>query len=201
MYIELHAASAFSFLQGASLPETLVERAAALGYPALALLDADGVYGAPRFHKAAKHAGLKAIIGAELTISGQWAVGSGQDRAPRHSLPTADCRLPTGTWRLPVLVEAREGYRNLCRLVTRMKMRAAKGEGALALDEFEGYTTGLVALAGRPILDASRYGVGGLLDRIVGLFGRRNVCVELQRHLLRDEEAANVGLESLARAV
>src|SRR5205823_11328752 len=68
MYIELHAASAFSFLQGASLPETLVERAAALGYPALALLDADGVYGAPRFHKAAKQAGLKPIIGAELTI-------------------------------------------------------------------------------------------------------------------------------------
>ena len=68
MYIELHAASAFSFLQGASLPETLVERAAALGYPALALLDADGVYGAPRFHKAATKAGLRAIIGAELTI-------------------------------------------------------------------------------------------------------------------------------------
>src|SRR5678816_31942 len=68
MYIELHAASAFSFLQGASLLETLVERAASLGYPALALLDADGVYGAPRFHKAAKQAGLRAIIGAELTI-------------------------------------------------------------------------------------------------------------------------------------
>jgi hypothetical protein len=68
MYIELHAASAFSFLRGGSLPETLVERAAALGYPALALLDADGVYGAPRFHKAAKQAGLRAIIGAELTI-------------------------------------------------------------------------------------------------------------------------------------
>src|ERR1041384_1338380 len=69
MYVELHAASAFSFLQGASLPETLVERAAAFDYPALALLDADGVYGAPRFHKAAKQAGLKAIIGAELTIA------------------------------------------------------------------------------------------------------------------------------------
>src|SRR5437867_11445381 len=68
VYIELHAASAFSFLQGASLPETLVERAAALGYPAIALVDADGVYGAPRFHKAAKQAGIKAIIGAELTI-------------------------------------------------------------------------------------------------------------------------------------
>ena len=71
MYIELHAASAFSFLQGASLPEALVERAAALGYPALALLDADGVYGAPRFHKAAQQAGLRAIIGAELTIDSQ----------------------------------------------------------------------------------------------------------------------------------
>jgi hypothetical protein len=68
-YIELHAASAFSFLQGASLPEALVERAAALGYSALALLDADGVYGAPRFHKAAAKAGLRAIIGAELTIA------------------------------------------------------------------------------------------------------------------------------------
>src|SRR5512134_766364 len=68
MYIELHAASAFSFLQGASLPETLVERAAALGYPALALLDQDGVYGAPRFHKAARAAGVRPLIGAELTI-------------------------------------------------------------------------------------------------------------------------------------
>src|SRR5512147_1560134 len=70
MYIELHAASAFSFLQGASLPETLVARAAALGYSALALLDADGVYGAPRFHRAATQAGMRAIIGAELTMTG-----------------------------------------------------------------------------------------------------------------------------------
>src|SRR5258705_8215668 len=68
MYVELHAASAFSFLQGASLPEALVDRAALLGYAALALLDRDGVYGAPRFHKAARRAGLRPIIGAELTI-------------------------------------------------------------------------------------------------------------------------------------
>src|ERR1700692_1092953 len=67
-YIELHAASAFSFLQGASLPEALVDRAAALGYPAMALLDRDGVYGAPRFHKAATAAGIRPIIGAELTL-------------------------------------------------------------------------------------------------------------------------------------
>src|SRR5687768_708746 len=69
MYIELHAASAFSFLDGASLPEALVDRASALGYPALAVLDRDGVYGAPRFHLAAKRAGIKAIIGAELTVT------------------------------------------------------------------------------------------------------------------------------------
>ena len=69
VYIELHTSSAFSFLDGASLPEALIDRAAALGYPALALLDRDGVYGAPRFHLAAKRAGIKAIVGAELTVS------------------------------------------------------------------------------------------------------------------------------------
>ena len=70
-YIELHAASAFSFLDGASLPETLVERAATLGYPALALLDRDGVYGIPRFHKAAVAAGIKPIIGKRADHQGQ----------------------------------------------------------------------------------------------------------------------------------
>jgi len=188
VYIELHAASAFSFLQGASLPETFVDRAAALGYPALALLDADGIYGAPRFHKAATEAGLRAIIGAELTIE--------------HGSPKeiAQSRLATTRWSLPVLVESQSGYRNLCRLITRMKMRAAKGEGALALDELEGFTTGLVALGGRPLLDARLHGVGGLLDRLVGLFGRSNVYVEIQRHFLRDEEADNATLTDLARA-
>jgi error-prone DNA polymerase len=202
MYIELHAASAFSFLQGASLPETLVERAAALGYPALALLDANGVYGAPRFHKAAKQAGIKAIIGAELTIGTRDSgLGIRNPRTSNDRIPNPGSRIAAQpTWRLPVLVESTDGYRNLCRLVTRMKMRAAKGEGVLALEEFEGSTTGLIALAGRPILDAAHYGVGGLLDRLVGLFGRGNVYVEMQRHLLRDEEAANVTLDSLARA-
>ena len=80
-----------------------------------------------------------------------------------------------------------------------MKLRAPKGEGALALEEFDGFTTGLVALAGRPVLDARHHGVGGLLDRLVGLFGRGNVCVELQRHLLRDEECENAALTELAR--
>ena len=75
-----------------------------------------------------------------------------------------------------------------------------KGEGALALEELDGFTTGLVALAGRPVLDARRHGVGGMLDRLVGLFGRDHVCVELQRHLLRDEECDNEALTELGRA-
>ena len=202
MYIELHSSSAFSFLRGASLPETLVERAATLGYSALALLDADGVYGAPRFHKAARQAGLKPIIGAELTIAD--AAFKAQSPKPKAQIldprsPIPDPRSPRH-WRLPVLVASQEGYRNLCRLVTRMKMRAPKGAGALMLAELDGCTGGLVALGGRVLLDGHRHGVGGLLDRLVGMFGRRNVYVELQRHFLRDEEADNAALDALAKA-
>src|SRR5687768_15701438 len=176
MYVELHAGSAFSFLDGASLPEALVERAASLGYSSLALLDRDGVYGAPRFHQAARKAGIKAIIGAELTIGGERKLT------------------------LPVLIESREGYQNLCRLVTRMKLRSAKGEGSLSLEELDGYTRGLVALIGRAAIGGRRFGVGGLVDRIVGLFGAANTRIELQRHLLRDEEADNAALRDLASA-
>jgi error-prone DNA polymerase len=178
MYIELHASSAFSFLDGASLPEALVDRAAELGYPALAVLDRDGVYGAPRFHMAATRAGLKAIIGAELTIA----------LRPASRLLT-----------LPVLIESRTGYKNLCRLVSQMKLRAPKGEGTLTLEELDGHTEGLVALVGRAAL-GGRFGVGGLVDRIVGLFGAANTRIELQRHLLRDEEADNAALRDLASA-
>ena len=184
-YIELHTASAFSFLQGASLPESIVERAVDLGYPAVALLDRNGVYGAPRFHKAATAAGLRAIVGAELTIT-------------------------AGGVLLPVLCETQEGYQNLCRLITRMNMRAPKGEGALTLDDLDGSTGGLVALAGRAALWAPsalgashhvrRDGASGLMDRLVGLFGRGGVYVELQRHFRRDEEADNQALVHLASA-
>src|SRR5438445_13296187 len=105
-YIELHTASAFSFLQGASLPEALVDRAADLGYPALALVDRDGVYGAPRFHKAATAAGIRPIIGAELTI--------GEDLR-RPVLDTREGHRPGGSGggedlRGPVL-DTREGHR------------------------------------------------------------------------------------------
>ena len=250
-YIELHAASAFSFLQGASLPETIVDRAAELGYPALALLDRDGLYGAPRFHKAALAAGIRPIVGAELTIAvtteaegeslrssprhGEAAPGVGVGSLRRSVLDTREHHRASASgvgvgslrrsvldthehhrasasgvgvgphasnegWLLPVLCESAEGYRNLCRLITRMKMRAPKGAGALALDDLDGMTGGLVGLAGRPALDTGRFGVGGLLDRLVGLFGRDRLYVELQRHYRRDEEAANETLVEMAAA-
>ena len=205
-YIELHTASAFSFLEAASLPEALVARAAELGYPAIALVDRDGVYGLPRFHKAAAAAGLRAIVGAEVTIcSEQWLV-AGDQCVTRDPLATSHQPLATTTrplataFRLPLLVESPDGYRNLCRLLTRMHLRSPKGEGALALEEFDGQASGMVALVGREALRGGRHGVGGLLDRLVGIFGRSNVCVELQRHFLRDEESDNEALRSLASA-
>src|SRR5512139_1188726 len=110
MYTELHAASAFSFLDGASSPEALVERAASLGYPALALLDRDGVYGAPRFHQAAKRAGLKAIIGAELTVT--VALRSPLSAVQNTTAPYGQRAAESGErlFRLPVLVETQAGY-------------------------------------------------------------------------------------------
>src|SRR5206468_3868787 len=112
---------AFSFLEGASPPEELVVACADFGMPALAILDSDGVYGAPRFHLAAKKAGIRAHIGAEVAC--------------------------TDGNRYPLLVESRTGYQNLCRLITRMKLRAKKGEGAAAPEEFAEFAEGLVCLA------------------------------------------------------
>src|SRR5262245_9644436 len=222
MYIELHTASAFSFLQGASLPETLVDRAAELGYPALALLDRDGVYGLPRFHKAAVAAGIRPIVGAELSIAdgdmagmagragrvgerGEEGQVGGPDE-PRRREDDRDLTRPPGLPGLSrppllsVLCETQEGYRNLCRLITLMKLRAPKGAGALALAELEGRTSGLVALVGRAALDARRFGVGGLLDRLIGLFGRDRVYVDLQRHYRRDEASDVQALVQMAAA-
>src|SRR5260370_2509119 len=114
MYVELHSRSAFSFLEGASIPEELIAVCANLGMPAMALLDRDGVYGSPRFHLAAKKSGLKAHIGAEVTCAGV---------SPQRHL---------GSSRLPLLVASVAGYQNLCRLITKMKLRVGRKEGASA---------------------------------------------------------------------
>jgi error-prone DNA polymerase len=181
-YVELDTRSAFSFLEGASQPEALAERAAALGAPALALLDVDGVYGAVRFHQAATAAGLRPLVGTALTLA-------------------------DGT-RLPLLVETREGYRSLCRLLTRVKFRAAKGKARARLADLDGETRGLLCLtggddgplaadvvAGRP--EAAR----ATLDRLVGLFGRGQVYVQLQRHCTRESERRTRRLAELAEGL
>ncbi|HYR74025.1 MAG TPA: error-prone DNA polymerase [Candidatus Acidoferrum sp.] len=180
MFVELHARSAFSFLEAAALPEALAERAAALGQSSIALLDADGVYGAPRLYRACTRLGITARVGAEVTL----ADGS----------------------RLPLLVEDREGYQNLCRLLTRIKMRAAKGEGAATLDELAEFAGGLVCLTGggrgpvATVLEREGAPAGRrLLERLVSIYGRFNVFAELQRHLSRPEEARNEWLRAEAR--
>ncbi len=172
MYTELHARSAFSFLEGASLPEELAAVCAEYGMQSMALLDRDGVYGAPRFYLAADKGKIRAHIGAEVTS----AAG----------------------WRYPLLVESREGYQNLCRLITKMKLRAPKGKGDVSGAEVAQYARGLVCLTGGeegPLAHALANGgmesATECIRQLCELFGKQNVYVELQRHFLREEEVRN----------
>ena len=129
MYIELHARSAFSFLEGASVPEEFAEVCAAYQMPAMALLDRDGVYGAPRFHLAAKKHKVKAHIGAEITsllVSCAISSLTRKGQSARSSALPSDAYLGLPIPRLSLLCASRAGYQNLCRLVTRMKLRAPK---------------------------------------------------------------------------
>src|SRR5437870_10637630 len=147
-YVELHARSAFSFLEGSSLPEELISVCAELESSAMALLDRDGVYGAPRFHLAAKKLGIEAHIGAEITLALEQSNAS---RITHHaSRITHHGSRITAT--LPLLVENRAGYQNLCRLITLMKLRAPKhakpGEIAASLDELAEHAEGLICLTG-----------------------------------------------------
>ncbi|MDZ4289313.1 MAG: PHP domain-containing protein, partial [Prosthecobacter sp.] len=176
-FIELHARSAFSFLRGASRPEDMVTRAAELGLTHIALTDRDGVYGSARAHYRAKELGLTAFAGAELTL--------------------ADDSV------LPVLVRTRAGYQNLCRLLTRSKLRAPKGEGRVEWAELEEFSEGLLALTGDsegPVQRAlaDKTAAPQIVERLVRIFGRENVSVELQRHRLRQEKPRNAALIELA---
>jgi error-prone DNA polymerase len=194
-YVELNARSAFSFLEGASLPEELVSIAADFGMGALGLIDRDGVYGAPRFHMAAKKAGIRAHIGAEVSC--------------------------TDGLRYSLLAESRVGYKNLCRLITRMKLRARKGEGAATSEEFAEFAEGLVCLAPAAAvcsqsvetgLDAARTSAYATaqaratakeqaksLEWLIEIFGPRNVYAQVQRHFDREQETRNQAIIENAR--
>ncbi len=190
-YIELHAASAFSFLEGASLPEDLIQRAAELDMPAMALLDRNGVYGAARFHTLAHKHGVRAHVGAEIAVS-----SLGKRLTPPGWLPHQHAPEPV---RLPLLCTSRMGYQNLCQLITRFKMReTTKCEGAATLEDLEQYSPGLVCLTGGdegPLASALIRGgepeAVRVTEKLVGLFGPQNVYVELQRHGEREEEWRN----------
>ena len=204
MYLELHSRSAFSFLEGSSLPESLIARCAELNMPAMALLDRHGVYGAPRFYMAAKRAEIKAHIGADITcnFSPRRHGDTAQINFPQRTIEDQDFSSLSpclrGEFRLPLLVSSRAGYQNLCRLITQMKLRAQKDEGAVLEEELEQYPEGLICLTGGddgPLTQALK--AGGIeearhsVERLIHIFGRQNVYVELQRHFHREQEVRN----------
>jgi error-prone DNA polymerase len=203
-YVELHAHSAYSFLDGASQPEELAARAAELGYETLALTDHDGVYGSLEFAHAAKAFGVRPITGAEVTVG----VGSTE--------PTKSGGAGVGNdgAHITLLVESRLGYANLCRLLTiaHAGTRRAGREDreplspSVSLELVADMSEGLVCLSG-----CARRGLG-LLDpngaaRLAAAFGRERFFVELQRPyergdtrrsgLLRDL-AEHLGVETVA---
>lgn len=198
-YVELHGRSAFSFLEGASMPEAMVQQAANLGLPALGILDRDGLYSAPRLYMTAQKLGLRSHIGAEVSTR-----EFGSQVLPESWQPHT---IPERPVRLSLLCESQTGYRNLSQLITHYKLRqSTKGEGAATYRMIEDRSEGLVCLTGGdegPL--AAALTRGGLhegrrvLQRLVKTFGQAGVYVELQRHRLREQEARNQAALLLAR--
>jgi len=185
-YVELHARSAFSFLAGASVPESLAYGCVARELPAMALLDRDGVYGSARFHLISKTNGIRAHVGAELSVRDTPIIS-----APYY----------------PLLVRNRAGYQSLCRLITKTKVRGPKNTPTAAtVSELEEYASGLVCLTGDeegPLAHALHQGgkpqARGLLEQLTTIFGHGNVYVELQRHFRPEQEFRNHVAIELAR--
>ncbi len=193
-YVELHAHSAFSFLDGASTPTELAGAAAALGYPAFALTDHDGLWGSMEFAHACKGLGVRAITGAELTVA------LTEDAAASELA------------HLTLLVETAAGYRNLCRLLTaahshtRDSTRRSAGQPWVSLAAVMERPEGLVCLTG-----CAREGVlagrcergerpraGALGQELLAAFGADRLRVELQRPFERHDRARNRWLTGLA---
>ncbi|MGL4398557.1 MAG: DNA polymerase III subunit alpha, partial [Luteolibacter sp.] len=172
-FVELHARSAFSFLEGASQPEAMIRRAAALGYDSIALTDRMGFYGSARAHHAAKECGIRAIVGCMLD-------------------------LPDGT-RFPVLCATRDGYRMLSCQLTDHHLQVGEGrefsQTGNHLLALTGDRDGPVC---RPLLANDRQAALLAAEQLVRLFGQGNVYVELTRHGLRDDGRLNRQLVDLA---
>jgi error-prone DNA polymerase len=196
-YAELHCHSNFSFLDGASHPEELVEEAARLGLDAIALTDHDGMYGVVRFAEAAKAYGMRTLYGAELSIGLSEPQGGHADPEGQHLL---------------VLARGPDGYRRLCRQISAAQLAGGtKGRPLYDADELAGAHDGhwlvltgcrkgpvpaALAAGGTAGRDAAR----GALDELVGRFGRDNVAVELWHHGDPLDDARNDALAELAAA-
>src|SRR4051794_28325079 len=191
LYAELHSHSAFSFLDGASLPEELAGAAVELGYDALALTDHNTVSGSMEFAEAAAGLGLHAIHGAEIDlVEPDRAPGVRNHEVGRH---------------LTLLVESGEGWRNLCRILTRAHAHTRDGPSssrrieippAVPLEFVEAHAAGLVCLSGcasRGVHDEST------LRRLLAAFGPDGLRVELQRPFQRHDRSRNRRLAALAR--
>jgi error-prone DNA polymerase len=215
MYVELHAHSAFSFLDGASTPMELAAAAAARGYPAFALTDHDGLWGSMEFAHACRGFGIRAITGAELTVrcgpAGPVTAGDPPPPALQEWVPpTAP---PTGRdAHVTLLAEDQVGYRNLCRLLTLAHAHTRDNASRTlmqpwaTLEQVEEHAEGLVCLSG-----CARDGaVAGAFERVdtaegerlarrlLGAFGRERFRVELQRPYWRRDRARNRWLALLA---
>ena len=196
-YVELHAHSAFSFLDGASLPDEMADAAAALGHSALAITDHDTLSGSMEFAHAATAAGIRPITGAEISLS---------------FFPRIGARHQSGVFHITLLCERARGYANLCRLITigHAHTRSAHDRRAtdplVPFDALEAHHHGLVCLTGcaRHGLVPQLLAAGNdaaareALGRLVGIFGPGNVWVEIQRPATRGSKALARALEALA---
>ncbi len=205
-YIELHAHSAFSFLDGASTPTELAAAAAERGYPAFALTDHDGVWGSIEFAHACKGLGVRAITGTELTVRSLF-VGLSQTKGERAAPASNEC-----LYHLTLLVEDAIGYRNLCRLLslahshTRDNTGRTAGQPSVTLEQLEAHAAGLVCLSGCArdgMLAAAwergdRPAAAALGRRLLAAFGRERFRIELQRPYWRRDRARNRWLAGLA---
>lgn len=198
-YAELHSHSNFSFLDGASHPEELAEEAARLGLEALALTDHDGMYGVVRFAEAARAVGIPTVFGAELSLD-----------LPRTQTGVAD---PEGR-HLVVLCCDPAGYARLCRAITLAQLRGEKGRPLHDIEELaalagghwlvltgcrKGTVTATLAAAGP---SAARQE----LDRLIALFGREHVAVELIDHgdpldSHRNDALAELGARAMVETI
>jgi error-prone DNA polymerase len=212
-YVELHAHSAYSFLDGASLPEELAARAVELGYDALALTDHDGVYGSLEFAHAAKHFGLRAITGAEVTLSGVGSTEPLRSGGAVRSVGSTELRRNNsagagaeGGSHITLLCESREGYANLCRILTdaHAGTRLEGRERELlppqtTVETVAAHAEGLVCLSG-----CAREGLGTLdpngVARLAAAFPGA-FYVELQRPFARGDARRNAALEDLAASL